>query len=358
MSNRVTIQDIADSLGLSRNTVSKAINNTGVLADSTRQRVLAKAVEMGYKQFSYMDIDALSAVSAPQAPEKNDIALITTWALNGSHFSATMLDKFQLELSKRGYSMSMHIARGEDIRLRRLPSSIRTDNCAAIICIEVFDEAYARFLSECGIPVLFVDSPVDPMGDPLPADILLMDNRDGILSFFKSMHQRGVTDIGFIGEMLHCRSFFERYMAFTSGVSLYAMHTTDEWCITQKVPALAKGEKGNPSVNFLTKRFSEMSSLPRAFVCANDFVAIDAMNALKSLGYEIPQDVYLLGFDDSSESRVVRPQISTVHIHSQVMGFTATELILSRIKNPDMNYRTCFCESNLILRESTGDTPV
>ena len=123
------------------------------------------------------------------------------------------------------------------------------------------------------------------------------------------------------------------------------------WC-------LEKGEKGNPSVNFLTKKFSEMSSLPRAFVCANDFVAIDAMNALKSLGYEIPQDVYLLGFDDSSESRVVRPQISTVHIHSQVMGFTATELILSRIKNPDMNYRTCFCESNLILRESTGDTPV
>ena len=45
MSKRVTIQDIADALGLSRNTVSKAINNTGVLSDSTREKVLQKTVE-------------------------------------------------------------------------------------------------------------------------------------------------------------------------------------------------------------------------------------------------------------------------------------------------------------------------
>ena len=48
MAERVTIQDIADALGLSRNTVSKAINNTGILADTTREKVLKKAFEMGY----------------------------------------------------------------------------------------------------------------------------------------------------------------------------------------------------------------------------------------------------------------------------------------------------------------------
>ena len=53
MSSKVTLQDIADALGVSRNTVSKAINNTGVLAEATRQKVLEKAIEMGYKQFSY-----------------------------------------------------------------------------------------------------------------------------------------------------------------------------------------------------------------------------------------------------------------------------------------------------------------
>ena len=48
---RVTIQDIADALGVSRNTVSKAINNSDGLAEATREKILQKAVEMGYKQF-------------------------------------------------------------------------------------------------------------------------------------------------------------------------------------------------------------------------------------------------------------------------------------------------------------------
>ena len=56
MASKVTIQDIANALGVSRNTVSKAINNTGVLAADTRDKVLKKAQEMGYKQFSYMNI--------------------------------------------------------------------------------------------------------------------------------------------------------------------------------------------------------------------------------------------------------------------------------------------------------------
>nr|WP_296908416.1 LacI family DNA-binding transcriptional regulator [uncultured Marvinbryantia sp.] len=61
MAGRVTIQDIADALGVSRNTVSKAINNTGILADSTRERILQKAVEMGYKQFSYLSLAGKTA---------------------------------------------------------------------------------------------------------------------------------------------------------------------------------------------------------------------------------------------------------------------------------------------------------
>ena len=55
---RVTIQDIADELGVSRNTVSKAINNADGLAEATREKILQKATEMGYKQFSYIQAQA------------------------------------------------------------------------------------------------------------------------------------------------------------------------------------------------------------------------------------------------------------------------------------------------------------
>ena len=62
---KVTIQDIADALGISRNTVSKAINNADGLADATREKILKKAVEMEYKQFSY--VAALSGGTSTSA---------------------------------------------------------------------------------------------------------------------------------------------------------------------------------------------------------------------------------------------------------------------------------------------------
>ena len=82
MNKRVTIQDIADALGISRNTVSKAINNTEGLAESTREKILQKAIEMGYKQFSY--VRALNGIrddvkKRQEKPAyKGEIALFTT----------------------------------------------------------------------------------------------------------------------------------------------------------------------------------------------------------------------------------------------------------------------------------------
>ena len=63
----------------------------------------------------------------------------------------------------------------------------------------------------------------------------------------------------------------------------------------------------------------------------------------------------LLGFDDSTESRIISPTLSSVHIHSQAIGFSAMELLISRITEPDMNYRKMYVESTLVYRESTRD---
>ena len=98
MGKKVTIQDIADALGLSRNPVSKAINNSEGLAENTKQLILDKAVEMGYKQFSYVMAMAevnRSRTVADEIPQSGEIALFTTSQKNrGSHFSSLMMDKF------------------------------------------------------------------------------------------------------------------------------------------------------------------------------------------------------------------------------------------------------------------------
>lgn len=355
MANRVTIQDIADALGISRNTVSKAINNTGILADATREKVLKKASEMGYKQFSYIHITEQTPDTLTWPPrEEREIALFTTKFLSESHFSSTMLDKFQREISQLGYGLSMHRLLTEEVQNLTLPRSFNREKTSGIICYEMFDHTYSNMLCGLNLPVLFVDAPVSGFGSPLKADRLLMDNQTGIFSLVHEMVQRGKKQIGFIGEYLHCQSFFDRYMAYRNAMYLHGLSCPEEFCITGN-----KENVNDPSSSdyqeYLVARFRKLAHLPDVFLCANDFVAIDAIHALRKLGYCIPKDVCLCGFDDSPESRIITPSLTTIHIHSQIMGFSAAHLLISRIKEPSLDYRTVYTETELIFRESTGD---
>ena len=191
MGTRVTIQDIADELGISRNTVSKAINNTGILADSTREKVLKKAMEMGYKQFSYVTAASAASGSAvlsiPAAKQNTEIALLIANFIDGSHFASVMLDKFQMELSGLGYSLTMHRILADELDAMKLPASFSMERTAGIICIEMFDYEYDKMLCGLGLPVLFVDAPAACFQEPLEADLLCMDNQTGIYLFIQEI---------------------------------------------------------------------------------------------------------------------------------------------------------------------------
>ena len=116
-------------------------------------------------------------------------------------------------------------------------------------------------------------------------------------------------------------------------------------------PAVKK--KIESYLDYLTEELRSRPVLPEVFVCANDFNAIDLMRALSMLDIRMPDDILVMGFDDSSESRIITPSLSTVHIHSQTMGHVAVRMLLSRIKEPNLYYRIVHTETTLILRDST-----
>ena len=354
MSARVTIQDIADELGISRNTVSKAINNTGILADATREKVLKKAAEMGYKQFSYVKVvDSGMPVLTLSTPKENtEIALFITNLLGNSHFATVMLDKFQKELSGLGYTLTMHRILSEEIDSLTLPASFSRDRTAGIICIEMFNYEYDKMICNLGLPVLLIDAPAPCFKEPLEADILLMDNQSNIYLFIQEMIRRGKTNIGFVGNHLHCQSFFERYTAYRQALYLSGLPCPDKYCITGNS---AENQDFDSAVyqDYLAECLQKIRRIPDVLLCANDFVAIDTMQALKKLGYSVPQDIYLCGFDDSPDAKIVTPALTSIHIHSQIMGYYAINLLMSRINEPSLNYCTVHTETTLIYREST-----
>ena len=62
----------------------------------------------------------------------------------------------------------------------------------------------------------------------------------------------------------------------------------------------------------------------------------------------------VLGFDDAPESRISRPRLSTIHIHTQVMAYAALQLLISRMEEPSLDYRVVHTQTDLIERESTA----
>lgn len=346
MRKNVTIQDIADALGLSRNTVSKAINNTEGLADATRERILQKAVEMGYKQFSYVGTLTNVVASSTKAQSEvpgfvGEIALFTTSYLNSSHFASLMLDKFHREISQLGYTMNTHRVTPENLAELSLPITFHPERTSAIICIEMFDRAYDEMVCALGMPILFVDGPSKQDGFSLPADQLYMDNTTEITRFVNDMLKKGHQRIGFLGDYNHCQSFYERYAAFRCAMLMAGAPVEERHCIRYN------------SVPEMEEKLAALSDYPDIFICANDFVATDAMQALQKLGKRIPEDIGICGFDDSAESRASHPTITTIHIHTQIMAFSAVHLLISRIKEPSLDYRVIHTETDLIYRDST-----
>ena len=218
MANKVTIQDIANELQLSRNTVSKAINNTGALADATREKILRKAAEMGYKQFAYLPLFQEDNREPAKPDGKREIAMLTTCFLSNSHFSSMMLDRFQSEIQHLHYCMTIHRISPAELKACSLPASVDLERTAGIICFEVFDYDYAQMLCGQGIPLLFVDTPVMDLHPPLKADRLYMDNRVEVQNVVRLMAQRGKKRIVYAGPIWHCQSFYERYMAYKSAM--------------------------------------------------------------------------------------------------------------------------------------------
>jgi len=351
MATKVTIQDIASELQLSRNTVSKAINNTGVLADATREKILRKAAEMGYKQFAYLPLfqegAAKTAGLSILPSDKREIAMLTTQFLSSSHFSSMMLDRFQSEIDHLHSGMTIHRISPIELKEKKLPSSLDIQRTAGIICFEVFDYDYAQMLCDLDVPLLFVDTPVMDMRPPLKADRLYMENRIEIQNAVAHMVQRGKKRISFAGDKNHCQSFFERYMAYKDAMEYFGLTEGLSTC------AMPSGQQNYPVSLYETIR--RFKTMPDAFVCANDFVAMDLVKALNELGYSVPDDIWVCGFDDSQEASYFAPRLTSIHIHGQIMGYTAANLLMTRIEEPSLNYRTVYTETNLILRESTGD---
>jgi LacI family transcriptional regulator len=339
---KITIQDIADSLGISRNTASKALNSNQSIPEETRNKVIKKAIELKYKHFAYVESDHI-------IPKKTgNIALLTCNQPTSSHFGSLLISGLEKRISDEGYNLSIHIVRDTDVKALVLPNNFDISKVDGIICIEMFDLNYSELLNNLGIPTIFIDCAADTFYPEFNADLLLMENEHSTYYITKKLIDNGSTSIGFIGDFNHCKSFNERWVGFNRALTESKLQLDLSLCIVESDQYFFS------EPDWMDKLLDGMTHLPSAFICANDFIAVSVMKSLKSKNVKIPDDIVICGFDDTPESIIVEPHLSTVHIFNNEMGIIAAEMLLSRIKDPLKPYQVTHVRTKPIFRDSTG----
>lgn len=340
---RVTIQDIADACGVSRNTVSKIFNGRGTVSPATRQMVLKKAQEMQYFP---------ATVSAAPATElqRKSIVLLTSHMPTDYHFGTFFIPAFADQLGRMGYTLMMCEVSPAEMQSRSLPAHLVVDQTAGLLTIELFDKGYMEMLCGLGLPLIGIDAYYGARTEPLRWDVLSMENLAGSYALTSHILSQGSQNLGFVGDIRHCNSFHERWLGFQIALEEAGVPLNWNCCIMDSDTAPYH------EADWLVEKFRAMPCLPDAFVCANDFLALRVMAALKQEGVAIPGRVMVCGFDGTPQSAVVEPALTTVQIPSAEIGQMAAELLLERIEHPDRPRVWSYVKTIPLWRRSTQRT--
>lgn len=335
---RVTVQQIAEACALSRNTVSKVFNQRGSVPESTRQFVLAKARELGY--FS-------RSLNAAPREEGGAIAVLSWSNPLNHHFGSMLMKAFSDAVCRWGYSVQMYELSAREVAERRLPERVSPGGVVGVLCIELFDRGFIEMLSNLGLPVVSVDAWREANRSILPCDVITMENVAAVMAVTRQLMEAGARRLGFVGDPLHCNSFHERWGGFCAALRDAGLQPDPRLCIQ------ARDGSQYADLDWTLAQLKAMPRLPDAFVCANDYHAVKLMQALKKKGLHIPDDVMVTGFDNTPESAVIEPALTTVHIPSSEIGIQAAELLLRRIRTPGRPYSLSYVQTTPIFRESS-----
>ena len=323
---KATVQDIADSLGLSRTTVSKALNGIAGVSEKTRNTVFERAKALGYKSF----INAGMAAAEEHPSSKGNIALFLNVIPDSFHMSSYLMVSLEQALGKIGYSLSLHLVTDVEISNLTAPPSFHPENVDAIFCLEIYDRDYSRFICSLGKPVLFSDTYSTFEQGDLAADVIVADNYRASIKLYSSIIEEiHPATIGYMGDPDFSLSFFDRYKGFLEILEKYKF--ADSY---KKHSIIAPEQKFHDDM-WVENRFKTLD-LPRLLVCSNDNFALKALTCLERMNVEVPGDVLVCGYDGTPAISSLYPALTTIIAPSQDMGIMAAEILSHKIKNPSL----------------------
>ena len=136
-------------------------------------------------------------------------------------------------------------------------------------------------------------------------------------------------------------------MGFTRALNKYGISFEKEICI------LNDDSEAYGSIDWFIAQLQAMPYRPDAFICANDFIAINLLMAVKKMNLCVPDDIKIAGFDGILQSEVVEPPLTTIKIPGKEIGRMAADMLMERMAKPEKPFVRIYVNTTPIFRSST-----
>ena len=334
---RVTIADVAAKAGVSTATVSYVLNKSNRVSKKTRERVLRAVEELGYQP------NALAQGLVKN--ETRNIGVViphTAESVFSDPFFPELLKGIGTVVAREGYFLLLSLLGATEDFVSVLSNMISQRRVDGIIVASTpRDSEVVTKVREGGLPFTLIGPCFLP--DVHSVDV---DNEEGAYRAARHLIDLGHREIGYISGDMRFDYAVQRYRGFQQaldegGIGSAHVHLGD---VTHR-----SGQRG---ARHLLENYRGIT----AIACASDMAAYGAIAAARELGYRIPDDLSVVGFDDIPFAQEHEIKLTTIRQPISKLGYLASENLIARLTDSTkpVGPERMIIETELVVRDSTA----
>lgn len=327
----IRLQDIAKEVGMSVNTVSKALNGKPGVNKITRQRVLAAAERMNYKP---------NDLARGLRGQRSNIIGVILDDTSSPYFNEVYkgIEEEVIDLGYYVFLFNSSMKRDREIIALELLQRMRVSGII-LHPIELDDDLIGH-INRAAVPIVLLDV----VENNLKFDNVCNDDRLGMKEMTMMVLQKSYKNIVFLNIRESSAPAIERLAGVRDALAEMGREESEIKVYTNTL---------NDAYG-LTRSLMLQPNRPDCLLCASDYVATQAMEAIFDVGLSVPGDVAITGYDDVSYARVLRVPLTTVSQPKATTGRHCVRLLHQRIhkSGPDHPVRLVL-KPEIIMRRST-----
>lgn len=311
---RVSIKDIAEIVGVSHPTVSRALRGQGRMSDETRERILAVAQEVGYTP----------SLMARGLVMQRSFCVGLLLPIFSDPFHSMVAQGIEAAASQHSYSVflaSTDIDPQQEWEVARSFISRQVDGI--IVSSSWVGDRYTELIQEMGVPVVLVN----PMVSSQEVHSVCHDDYHGGCQLIQHLIAQEHTRIAYLTNQRAGLSSTVRQQAWQDTLHTADLDASLEYC--SKAGGIQGGIEG---VDALLQRADALwQQPPDAIYCYNDMMALGVLSVLRERKISVPEQIAVTGFDDLDVAGIFDPPLTTIRQPRYELGVQALHLLLRLI---------------------------